>query len=266
MSFLDTILETKRMEVHQLRDSRETLPLADRTVPIRSLRHALLEAKTLGLIAEIKRKSPSKGVIQADVNPAMRAQIYAQAGATGISVLTDATYFGGSIADLSAVRAVVDIPVLRKDFIIDEIQIDEAYAAGADVVLLIAAALTPARLQALSAYAQSLGMDVLLEVHEPSELDAAMAAAPSVLGVNNRNLHTFEVDLATTETILQLVPSDTVVISESGIFGPRDAERMSHAGAQGILVGELLMRHANFADVANCVRELQVNVSEAAKR
>lgn len=266
MSFLDRILETKRMEVEQLYQFRETSEFAGRTQPVRSLKSALQHRRTLGLIAEIKRKSPSKGVIQAEIDPISRAKVYAQAGATAISVLTDETYFGGSIADLIAVRTAVDIPILRKDFIVDEIQIDEAFSAGADVVLLIAAALSPERLQRLSTYAQGLGLDVLLEVHHESELAAAIAASPSILGVNNRNLHTFEVDLGATETILNQVPEDVVVISESGIFGPADALRMGRAGARGILVGELLMRHAQLTDVATCVHSLQIDISEVTSR
>ncbi|GMA60870.1 indole-3-glycerol phosphate synthase TrpC [Alicyclobacillus fastidiosus] len=257
MSVLDKILMTKREEVARLHERRVVFDTA-RPREIHSLRAALLAGSNLGVIAEIKRKSPSKGTIQADINPAERAQVYERAGATAISVLTDEKYFGGSIEDLRSVRDAVSIPLLRKDFIIDEIQIDEAYAAGADVVLLIAAALRPKRLRELSAYAQHLGLDVLLEVHGVDELDAALDATPSILGINNRNLHTFDVDLGTTEDVIQALPKDVVVISESGIFGTADAQRMVDAGARGILVGELLMRHADLGDVAKCLTSLQV--------
>ncbi|MFD1676338.1 indole-3-glycerol phosphate synthase TrpC [Alicyclobacillus fodiniaquatilis] len=259
MSFLDTILETKRVEIALLKAEGVMAPVHGEGAH-RSLRSALLQRSTLGVIAEIKRKSPSKGVIQSSVDPVERAKTYAAAGATAISVLTDKVHFQGSIEDLIAVRQVVDIPVLRKDFIIDELQIDEAVAAGADAILLIAAALSPQRLRELSSYAQNLGLDVLLEVHDVDELDAALAAKPSVLGVNNRNLHTFEVDLATTERVIAALPHDTLAISESGIFGTADARRMALTGARAVLVGELLMRHAKLADVANEVAALQVEL------
>lgn len=259
MSVLDKILTTKREEVARMRE-RGVVFDTSRKREIRSLRTALLSGAHLGIIAEIKRKSPSKGTIQADINPRERAKVYERAGATAISVLTDQTYFDGSIDDLRSVREAVSIPLLRKDFIIDELQIDEAYAAGADVVLLIAAALPQDRLRALSAYAQGLGLDVLLEVHGVDELDAALAAAPSVLGINNRNLHTFDVDLGTTQAVIEALPKDVVVISESGIFGTDDAQRMVDAGARGVLVGELLMRHSDLDDVAKCLTSLQVEM------
>lgn len=260
MKYLSNILDTKREEVAALKASGV---LFDTTRPreIRSLKAAIASSDKLAVISEIKRKSPSKGVIQAETNPVLRAKVYEQAGATAISVLTDETYFGGSTEDLTQVRETVSIPVLRKDFIIDEIQIDEAYAIGADAILLIAAALTPDRLRVLSQHAKDLGLDVLLEVHGVDELDAAMAAKPSVLGVNNRNLHTFEVDLATTARILTQLPADTVAIAESGVMGPDDAGYMASIGAQGILVGELLMRHEYFEDVEECLRGLQIQKS-----
>lgn len=258
MSFLDGILETKRREVALLKQSQMSRKSVNR--PTRSLRTALMERNALGVIAEIKRRSPSKGLIQADVDPVARAQVYSEAGVAAISILTDREYFGGSIRDLQQVREHVDVPLLRKDFIIDEVQIDEAYQAGADVVLLIAAALSKPRLIELSTYAQGIGLDVLLEVHEEAELDAALAAKPSVLGVNNRDLHTFQVDLATTERVLQQVPKDVVAIAESGVFTREDAGRMARAGASGVLVGESLMRHAELDEVSQAIRSLQVEL------
>ncbi|WP_328702731.1 indole-3-glycerol phosphate synthase TrpC [Alicyclobacillus suci] len=265
MSILDKILETKREEVAHLRAQGISF---DRSAPreIHSLRQKLLEGTKLGVIAEIKRRSPSKGVIQAEINPATRARVYEEAGATAISVLTDRTYFGGSIDDLRAVREAVSLPILRKDFVIDELQIDEAYAAGADVILLIAAALPNERLQTLSFYAQDLGLDVLLEVHGTHELDAALAAKPSILGINNRNLHTFEVDLGVTEQVIDALPEDVVVISESGVLGMVDAQRMAAAGARGVLVGELLMRHEDLRDVATCLTALQMAKAPVGRR
>ncbi|WAH35126.1 indole-3-glycerol phosphate synthase TrpC [Alicyclobacillus dauci] len=262
MSFLDNILETKRAEVATLQRARASFNTSKKR-DFRSFKGALLQRSSLGVISEIKRKSPSKGVIQSEIDPIARAKVYERAGATAISVLTDRDFFGGSMEDLREVRKSVTIPVLRKDFIIDEIQIDEAYAAGADVVLLIAAALAPRRLSELSAYAQSLGLDVLLEVHGLHEVDAALAASPSVIGINNRNLHTFEVDLGITEQTIAALPKNQVVISESGIFGRDDAQRMVDAGAHAILVGELLMRHKDLANVAQCLSDLQVPFAPA---
>lgn len=263
MSFLDTILATKRTEAAALRQQPGAFDVtASRET--RSLRAALTTGTKLAVISEIKRKSPSKGVIQATVDPVARARVYAQAGAAAISVLTDKAYFGGSINDLKQVREVVSVPVLRKDFIIDELQIDEAYAAGADAILLIAAALPARRLSELSAYAKHLGLEVLLEVHGVDELDAALAAAPSVLGINNRNLHTFEVDLKTTEAVIAALPQEMAVVAESGVFGRSDAARMAAAGARAVLVGELLMRHADLQEVAHCLTELQVPLTAVA--
>ncbi|TDY50720.1 indole-3-glycerol phosphate synthase [Alicyclobacillus sacchari] len=259
-TILDRILETKRREIAQLRIAASTGALVrTRTAPYRSLRQRLVERENLGVIAEIKRKSPSKGTIQTQVDPIARARVYERAGAAAISVLTDREYFQGTIDDLRAVRECISVPVLRKDFIIDELQIDEAVGAGADVVLLIAAAMPPARLSELSAYAQAQGLEVLLEVHDPAEVEAALAAKPSILGINNRDLRTFEVDLGVSEAILRELPTDVVAIAESGVFGLADASRMAAAGARGILVGELLMRHANLEDVAACLSELQVS-------
>lgn len=266
MSILDRILDTKRQEIEILRQQRASgeRPGLGRTSEVRSLRESLTSRGTLGLIAEIKRKSPSKGVIQATVDPVARAQVYERAGASAISVLTDREYFQGSLEDLVAVRDAVSIPVLRKDFIIDETQIDEAYEAGADAILLIAAAMAPNRLKELSEYAQQTrGLEVLLEVHGQDEVEPALAARPTILGINNRNLHTFDVDLAVSERVLRMLPSDMVAISESGILGASDAVRMANAGAKGILVGEMLMRHASLEDVAACVQSLQVDVPSA---
>ncbi|GGJ07508.1 indole-3-glycerol phosphate synthase [Alicyclobacillus cellulosilyticus] len=239
-TWLTRILETKREEVAAL---RRNPPVRERDrQDIRGFADAIRRAPQLAVVAEFKRASPSKGLIAPELSPEVVAPAYEAAGATALSVLTDSTYFQGSIADLQAARAQVAIPVLRKDFIIDELQIDEAYAAGADAVLLIAAALPAPRLRELSSYARSLGLDVLIEVHRVEELDAALAAAPSVLGVNNRDLHTFRVSLETTREVLAHVPEHVLVIAESGIETRQDAERMASYGADGLLVGEALMR------------------------
>lgn len=209
----------------------------------------------------MKKASPSKGLIAPGADPVAMARTYEAAGAAAISVLTDVQYFRGSLADLQAVRQAVHVPVLRKDFIIDELQIDEARAAGADAVLLIAAALTADRLRELARYGKSLGLDVLVEVHAREELAAALAAEPSVLGINNRNLHTFEVSLDTTGQILAEVPEGIPVIAESGIHTAEDARQMAACGVNGILVGESLMRQGEADAVARLLTSFQVPVS-----
>jgi indole-3-glycerol phosphate synthase len=265
-TILDRILETKQREVEALRRKIEREgPFPERTASFSSLAARLRQADRLGVIAEIKRKSPSKGVFQADVDPAERARVYAQGGASAVSVLTDETYFQGSIRDLRAVRAAVGIPILRKDFIIDEIQVDEAVSAGADVILLIAAAMPPDRLSELSRYARFRGLEVLLEVHGEHEVEAAIGAEPTIIGINNRDLRTFEVDLATSERVLRVLPEGTLAIAESGVMGRADALRMAAAGARGILVGEFLMRHADLASVRAQVSELCVPLEAVAK-
>ncbi|MCL6598946.1 MAG: indole-3-glycerol phosphate synthase TrpC [Alicyclobacillus macrosporangiidus] len=241
--FLQRILETKREEVARLRPKAAELARQAREMPpCRGFAAALRQASGLAVIAEVKQASPSKGLIAAHFDPVGIAVTYERAGASAISVLTDETYFRGSIAHLQAVREVVTVPVLRKDFIIDEVQIDEARAAGADAVLLICAALPPDRLLQLAAYAKTLGLDTLVEVHHPDELPAALAANPSVLGINNRDLRTFEVSLETTQLVLAKVPKGVLAIGESGIHSAEDAARMAAYGARGILVGESLMR------------------------
>lgn len=265
-TILETILETKRREVEALwqRVHRDG-PFPERAEPFRSLAESLRSAQHLGVIAEIKRRSPSKGVLQASVDPAARARVYEQGGALAISVLTDEMYFHGALEDLRAARSAVKLPVLRKDFVIDEIQVDESVSAGADIVLLIAAAMPVDRLAALSKYARSRGLEVLLEVHGEAEVEAAVAAEPTIIGINNRDLRTFEVDLATSERVLRRLPEGCLAIAESGIMGREDALRMASAGARGILVGELLMRHADLASVQAQVAELCVPLGAVAK-
>jgi indole-3-glycerol phosphate synthase len=196
----------------------------------------------LGLIAEVKRASPSAGIIAADFDPVQTALAYERGGAHAVSVLTDARFFGGSLDDLRAVRAAVSLPVLRKDFIVHEVQIHEAVCAGADAVLLIVAALAQPELEHLLDVAQACQVDALVEVHTLEELDRALDAGARILGVNNRNLATFTVDLATTEHLAEEVPEDVLLVSESGIREPADARRVYDAGANALLVGEALMR------------------------
>jgi indole-3-glycerol phosphate synthase len=200
---------------------------------------------TVGIVAEIKRRSPSQGAIRPDLDPVAHARAYARGGAAAVSVLTDEAHFGGSLDDLSQVAAAVSLPVLRKDFILDEMQILEARAAGASAVLLIVRVLTPERLLALAAAATSQGLGTLVEVHTLAELDAALAVKPTAVGVNARDLATFTVDLRGAEEVVARVPRDVPVIAESGIEGRGDVERVAAAGADFVLVGTSVARRSD---------------------
>ena len=207
---------------------------------------AALKARTdAGLpavIAEVKKASPSKGVIRRDFDPAAIARSYAANGAACLSVLTDEKYFQGADQYLESARAAVDIPALRKDFVIDEYQLHEARALGADCVLLIVSALDIMQLTVLHQSAQNLGLDVLLEVHDRTELEAALSLGPSLIGINNRNLKTFETTLETTFSLLEHIPDDVLVVTESGIHDRDDVARMLEHNVRAFLVGEAFMR------------------------
>ncbi|GER69671.1 hypothetical protein BpJC7_09740 [Weizmannia acidilactici] len=241
MTFLEKILAEKEKEVSRLKTSGERYVPANREAP--SLYETFMQAEKTCIIAEIKRASPSKGDIKTVVDPVQQALAYEKAGAGAISVLTDETFFNGTIKDLKEVSDAVRLPVLCKDFIIDEIQIDRARANGASVILLIVAALNPERLEQLYRYARGQGLEVLLEVHTEQELGTALQVGPDIIGINNRNLKTFEVDLGVVERLARKIDDpEILIISESGIRTRKDVVRVERAGAKGILVGETLMR------------------------
>ena len=213
-----------------------------------------LRGQQLSVIAEVKQRTPSMGVLAEDYRPAELAGRYAAGGAAAISVLTHGFGFGGSLEHLDAVRAATELPILRKDFITDAYQVVEARAHGADAVLLIVAALQPRELKHLLAVAHHHDLDALVEVHDDAEVRAAKLAGATVIGVNHRDLRTFGVDLSLTERLRSWIPADCVMVAESGIKNRADAQRMRAAGADAVLVGELLMRSA---DPAGVIRELR---------
>ena len=236
----EEIAAARRLEpLEALRESAEWMPPArDFVGAIR----AKISDRHAAIIAEIKKASPSKGIIRADFRPADIAARYAAAGAACLSVLTDREYFQGAPEYLKAARDACDLPVLRKDFMIDPYQVYEARAMGADCILLIVAALQAAPLQELAEIAANLGMAVLVEVHDADELNAALSLKTPLIGINNRSLRTFETRLETTLELLKSVPADRIVVTESGILTPADVSVMRNAGVEAFLVGEAFMR------------------------
>jgi indole-3-glycerol phosphate synthase len=210
----------------------------------------------LQVIAEFKRRSPSAGPLAMELDPAAQAARYAEGGAAAISVLTEPDYFSGSIADLEAVRAAVDIPILRKDFIVDERQVAESRDIGADALLLIVAALKRSQLESLLAATRTVGITALVEAHDEAEAQIAVELGADVIGVNNRNLKTFKTDLAVAERVAGHLPANRVLVAESGVSTPRGAGRMSAAGYDAILVGEALVRST---DPAALIRRLRAD-------
>jgi len=258
---LDKIAEHKRQEV-VLAKSRRSLAslqrgvgdLEDQTRGFLRALHATADSGWTTVIAEVKKGSPSKGVIRPDFDPLAIAETYQNNGATCLSVLTDEHFFMGHLLYLGKIREIVNLPLLRKDFICDPYQIYEARVAGADAILLIAAMLDAGQLAEYNALATDLHLDVLLEVHDEAELELALATGCELIGINNRNLQTFETDLATTERLLPLIPASHFVVAESGISCRADVVRLQRAGAKGFLVGESLMRED---DIGAKLRELQ---------
>ena len=246
MNILDKIIAQKRIEVEQRKAAKsiaelELSPFYERSVL--SLKQFLLDDSKTGIIAEFKRKSPSKGVINGNADVVEVTRAYAKYGASGLSVLTDELFFGGSTEDLIKAR-VNNIPLLRKDFIVDEYQIVEARAMGADVILLIAACLTPAEVKRLAGFANSLQLEVLLELHDEEELEH-ICDETVLVGINNRNLKTFAVDIERSLAMAKRIPAGKVKIAESGIYSPENIRLFKDHGFRGFLIGENFMKEAN---------------------
>ncbi len=254
MTILDKIMVTKRREVAA---AKERLSLAELELrvadapPIRDFFAPLAAPGAIKLIAEVKKASPSAGLICDDFDPVAIAKIYERHGASCMSVLTDEVYFQGHLDYLRQIRAAVGVPLLRKDFIVDRYQLVEARAAGADAVLLIAECLSPAELAKLHSQALELQLTPLVELYEPENLPAVLESGARLIGVNNRNLHTFEVDLEHTLRLRKLVPRDCVLVGESGIRTHDDVVRLEQAGVNAILVGESLMRQPDIGQAVD---------------
>ncbi|MBV8558797.1 MAG: indole-3-glycerol phosphate synthase TrpC [Planctomycetaceae bacterium] len=255
-TILDEIVATKRREVTA---ARLRMPLGEMEVqaasapPVRDFRAALAGPGPIQMIAEVKKASPSAGVLRADFDPIAIARTYQAHGAACISVLTDVPYFQGHLSFLARIRASVAIPLLRKDFLIDEYQVVEARLAGADAILLIAEILDDATLARLLARARDLGMAALLEFHDEANLPRVLAAGADLVGINNRDLHRFVTDLDRTLRLRDRIPPEVLLVSESGIRTRRDVERLEAAGVSAILVGETLMRSD---DIGRAVEQL----------
>lgn len=249
---LDTIVSRKREEVAAAKRAGLTRP-EQPVAPPRGFQQALINQAGVAIIAELKKASPSKGVIRPDFDPAAIARSYLAGGAAALSVLTDRDFFQGELAYLPLVRQTVELPVLRKDFIIDPFQIEEAAACGADAILLIAAILDIPQMRDYRQQAEERGMDVLVEVHDEAEAEQALAAGSRLIGVNNRDLRDFSIDLVTTFRLRRLIPAEIPLVSESGIRDYRDISALAAEGIAAALVGETLMRAP---DPAQALREL----------
>lgn len=261
MTILDKIVERKRIEVAEAKakttlQQLEQYPLFGRTCY--SLKDSIENPQRTGIIAEYKRASPSKGLINGVSTVQEVVQGYQDAGASAISVLTDSDFFQGSLTDLTAAREVLQLPLLRKEFIVDSYQIAEAKAYGADIILLIAACLSPDDVQSLAAYAKSLGLNVLLEVHNEEELQRSISDNIDAIGVNNRNLKDFSVSLTHSYDLVNKIPSNFIKVSESGISDPKTIKDLKNRGFHSFLIGENFMKTANPGDaMKNFVNELK---------
>ncbi len=257
---LDDIMMYRRQQLEQEKSRCGLAEMKARAAETLAKRKPLslakaLKQETLSCICEVKKASPSKGLICPDFHPVKIAEVYANCGANAISCLTEEHYFQGSSSYLAEIRSHVDIPILRKDFLFDEYQIYEAAAIGADAVLLIAAVLEPQRLAELYQLAYALELEVLVEVHDESEMTFVQSIHPKILGVNNRNLKTFEVNLDTVARLKPYAPEDAIFVSESGIRNNEDMKTVRRLGADAVLVGETLMRSGNVPDTLAQLRE-----------
>ena len=259
-TILDEIVATKREEIAAAKAARPAAELQaqlSQAPPVRDFCAALETSTAVALIAEIKKASPSAGVIREDFDPVAIACTYAAHGAACISVLTDESYFQGSIEFLSAVRAAVEVPLLRKDFILDPYQLLEARLAGADAVLLIAECLDDCHLRSLHNEAIELGMTPLVELYDAENIPRVVDAGATLIGINNRNLRTFETDLDHTIELRQQLPDNCLVVSESGIGSHADVQRLAAAGVGAILVGESLMRQPDIGAAVDCLLRVE---------
>ncbi|MEZ4561662.1 MAG: indole-3-glycerol phosphate synthase TrpC [Thermomicrobiales bacterium] len=261
-TILDRILDQTARDVaaRKARTSVEALQARGEGRPAPVSLHDVLSLPGMSVIAEIKRASPSRGVFPVEIDPGRVAADYIAGGAAAISVLTDEPFFKGSLVDMEQAARVAHaaerpVAILRKDFLVDPYQVVEAWAYGADAVLLIMAALTDDQVRELMAVAERFGLEALVEVHDEAEMARAVALGARNLGINNRDLHTFTVDLATTERLAPLAPEGAVVVGESGVFGPAEIERLWTAGAQAVLVGEGVIVQADRAEAVRVLRE-----------
>ncbi|MCP4704378.1 MAG: indole-3-glycerol phosphate synthase TrpC [candidate division Zixibacteria bacterium] len=238
---LNEIVETKKKQLEDIDQQGEIDKIKDKIddlPPTVSLKNSLIKDNSISIIAEIKRCSPSKGILAENLQVDKMTKIYQQAGASAISVLTEELYFNGSIDDLKTVKQNTTLPVLRKDFILEEYQIWESRSIGADAILLIVGLLAPAKLSHYSLLAEHLGLDVLFEVHNEYELEGLMLVSPQIVGINNRDLKTFEVNLKTAETLAANIPTDVIRVGESGIHNRDDIIRMENTCLDAVLIGE----------------------------
>ena len=253
-TYLDRILAAHRAAAAERRDVAALIRSAADAAPVRGFAAALVRSPDLAVIAEVKRHSPSRGDLDPGLDPPSLAREYQRGGAAAVSVLTDSEFFHGSPADLIAARAAIELPVLRKDFTVSPVDVCDARLMGADAVLLIAAALSPEELQELLDLSRQLGIDAIVEIHDEDEAERALAAGATVIGINQRDLVSFEVDPARAERLVKVLPDGVVRVAESGIRSGEDARRLAAAGFDAVLVGEYLVTAGN---PARAVRDLR---------
>jgi indole-3-glycerol phosphate synthase len=247
-SLLAEILAEKREEVRRLKKNKRSLDSHNKPLPLRDFKRAISRPERIGLIAEIKFASPSAGIIRHTTDPIAVGRIYEAAGASAISLLTDKRYFKGDLNHLPRLKKAISLPILRKDFIIDEIQVKESFLWGADAVLLIARILSGKQFKRLLEACQEMGLAALAEVHDTSDLKKVIECGADIIGINNRNLDTFEVDLGTTVELAPLIPPRHILVSESGIRSGNDIRLLTASGIRAVLVGSALMKSDNLID------------------